>query len=413
MIKTLAEVSDIIPGYAFKQSDFVENSISIAIKIKDIQPPYVNLEKSSMVNIPEQLLHKFEKYRVKDGDILIAMTGATIGKAGRVPDFNSYFNVFINQRVCRVDPKKDIDKDFLYFLLSSYNFEKHIFNFIDSQTAQPNISAKSIGKYQFDLPDLPTQKRISSFILSLENKIKINLKLNKSLEELAQTLYKHWLIDFEFPNEEGKPYKSSGGEMVESELGMIPKGWEIVTLKSLNKFIGGFSFKGNRNDSIGKFKIITIGNVLDGLMDLSKSTSIEVLPDKLKEEQKLNIGDILLSLTGNVGRVCMVNTDLCLLNQRVEKLQPIQNEFRGFMYFLMRSTTMFNTLQSLSRGSAQQNLSPVEVSNLKIAFSRKNTLFEAFNSIRDLILNNQLENIRIISLRDLLLPRLMSGEIEV
>jgi type I restriction enzyme S subunit len=201
--------------------------------------------------------------------------------------------------------------------------------------------------------------------------------------------------------------------MVESELGMIPKGWEIVTLKSLNKFIGGFSFKGNRNDSIGKFKIITIGNVLDGLMDLSKSTSIEVLPDKLKEEQKLNIGDILLSLTGNVGRVCMVNTDLCLLNQRVEKLQPIQNEFRGFMYFLMRSTTMFNTLQSLSRGSAQQNLSPVEVSNLKIAFSRKNTLFEAFNSIRDLILNNQLENIRIISLRDLLLPRLMSGEIEV
>jgi type I restriction enzyme S subunit len=408
MIKNLAEVSNIIPGYAFKQSDFVENSISIAIKIKDIQPPYVNLEKSSMVNIPEQLLHKFEKYRVKDGDILIAMTGATIGKVGRVPDFNSYFNVFINQRVCRVDPKKDIDKDFLYFLLSNYNFEKHIFNFIDSQTAQPNISAKSIGKYQFDLPDLPTQKRISSFILSLENKIKINLKLNKSLEELAQTLYKHWFVDFEFPNKEGKPYKSSGGEMVESEIGIIPKEWNVTHLDDLFDFERGIE-PGSKNYSEtkteGHIPFIRVG-------DLESTPKIYV-DTSLVKDKTCKPDDVMISFDGAIGRVGIGLSGA--YSTGIRKVTSKNNDIGfSFIYGLVKSQNIQDQILTYANGTTILHAGS-SIKHLVMPFNLGAVLKleQILQPLMKKILNNFDENRNLEALRDTLLPRLMSGEIEV
>jgi type I restriction enzyme S subunit len=249
---------------------------------------------------------------------------------------------------------------------------------------------------------------------NIDNKLEHNFKINKKLEELAQTHYKRWFVDFEFPNEKGEPYKSSGGEMVDSELGFIPKGWEVKDLNDIFEFTGGFTFKGNREDYNHKFKIITIKNVQDGIMDFSKVSSIETVPDKVKKDQFLNIGDILVSLTGNVGRICLVNQINCLLNQRVEKIKSKDTFLNGFCYFYFRNNNTYNKLISLSKGSAQQNLSPVEVSKLKIAIPANETMpFIIFDNLVNSVLNNQIQNNKLAELRDLLLPKLMSGEIEV
>ena len=259
---------------------------------------------------------------------------------------------------------------------------------------------------------------IQDYVINLSETIKLVInqrnEINSNLEELAQTLYKRWFLDFEFPNEEGKPYKSSGGEMVESELGLIPKGWEVKSLREIMDFQGGFAFKGNRDNLDLKYKIITIKNVQDGYMNLSVVSSIDHKPNKLKESQVLQIGDILVSLTGNVGRTCIVNQENCLLNQRVEKVSPFDTELQGFTYFLFRSSQINSVMQSLSKGSAQQNLSPVELSNQKIAIPNELAAkFDVFNSLFQSVLNNQIQNMSLTKTRDLLLPKLMSGEIEV
>jgi type I restriction enzyme S subunit len=149
-------------------------------------------------------------------------------------------------------------------------------------------------------------------------------------------------------------------------------------------------------------------------MDLTRFDTLEQLPTKVKESQILEIGDIIISLTGNVGRACMVVSENCLLNQRVEKINSINKDYEGFCYFYIRSNETYNKMLALAKGSAQQNLSPVELSNLRVAFNQNNkSIFKFFNNLRLQLMNYQIQNIKLANIRDLLLPKLMSGEIEV
>ena len=207
----LNETCDLIAGYAFKSKDF-GNYPTKVLKIADINPPFVSSEKSSGVDLSNYDVDKLEKYIVKKGDYILAMTGATIGKMGRyVSDGHAY----LNQRVLKFKPYKSIDSDFLYYVLCGRIFAKYIINHIDSESAQPNISAGTIGKYRFNLPNFETQQKIASILSSLDSKIENNRKICANLEAQAQALFKHWFIDF-------APFKD--GKFVESELGMIPEG---------------------------------------------------------------------------------------------------------------------------------------------------------------------------------------------
>jgi len=124
----------------------------------------------------------------------------------------------------------------LYYYLTSEPVICYLASIADSKSAYPSINPSDIGEIEIPLPPLETQKEIAHILGTLDDKIELNRKMNKTLEEIAQTLFKHWFIDFEFPNEEGKPYRSSGGEMVDSELGPIPKGWNIGNLGDILTF---------------------------------------------------------------------------------------------------------------------------------------------------------------------------------
>ena len=307
---------------------------------------------------------------------------------------------------------KNSNNQFLFYLLKA-NQKKILSN--ESGTVFGSVNKNTIENIKLLITANENEQiRIANILSSLDDKIELNNKINQNLETLAKTLYKHWFVDFEFPNENGEPYKSSGGEMVDSELGLIPKGWEVRELSSIIDFIGGFSFKGNRDNLNKKFKIITIRNVQDGFMDLSTVSSIDKLPDKIKPSQQLELGDILVSLTGNVGRTCIVNSSNCLLNQRVEKIDPYDIKLKGFSYFYFRNEKTFEKMLTLSKGSAQQNLSPVELSRIKIPFfNYESKIFYDLNDFFITILKNQQENQKLAEIRDTLLPKLMNGEIEV
>lgn len=186
----LGEICDLVAGFAFKSNHF-GNYANQVIKIADIQPPIVKKELMG-VDLSTYDANKLKKYIVSRGDFVLAMTGATIGKIGRVTNDTK---AYINQRVLTFRPNPlIIDKSYLYYLLSVEKFNKYILNHIDSETAQPNISANSIGGYEISLPPLETQKRIADILSAIDDKIELNRRINTNLEQQAQALFDEYFI---------------------------------------------------------------------------------------------------------------------------------------------------------------------------------------------------------------------------
>lgn len=268
--------------------------------------------------------------------------------------------------------------------------------------AQRTISLSSLQNLTINLPDLPTQRRIASILSAYDDLIENNRRQIKLLEEAAQRLYREWFVELRFP----------GHESVKVVDG-VPEGWMKGTVDNIVKLLSGYPFKSSEYVSSGKYRLITIKNVKDGEFSPDNVDYIDQLPDKVPSHCILTEGDILLSLTGNIGRVCIVNGYNYLLNQRVAKLQTLHP---AYAYCMFRSKEMLNKMTALSNGVAQQNLSPIRVEKIRILIPSSNLLFQFKNIVEPIIsqiilLNNQITFA--CEARDRLLPELMGREIEV
>lgn len=234
---------------------------------------------------------------------------------------------------------------------------------------------------------------------------------------MAKTFYDYWFTQFDFPNEEGKPYRSSGGVMEWNQQlkREIPKGWVAKSISSLCDILSGYSFSSATYSDKGKYKLITIKNVQDTGINLDVDNHIECLPENIPEFCKLSYGDILMSLTGNVGRVGIMYTKNCLLNQRVALIRPKQSYLSGYLYILFRSAQMRTLMENIATGTSQKNLSPVDTGKILIPYDEKNVdrFCDTINVIIDKITFCQKENHELTELRDWLLPMLMNGQATV
>ena len=246
--------------------------------------------------------------------------------------------------------------------------------------AQRTISLSSLQNLTINLPDLPTQRRIASILSAYDDLIENNRRQIKLLEEAAQRLYREWFVELRFP----------GHESVKVVDG-VPEGWMKGTVDNIVKLLSGYPFKSSEYVSSGKYRLITIKNVKDGEFSPDNVDYIDQLPDKVPSHCILTEGDILLSLTGNIGRVCIVNGYNYLLNQRVAKLQTLHP---AYAYCMFRSKEMLNKMTALSNGVAQQNLSPIRAEKIRILIPSSNLLFQFKNIVEPIIsqiilLNNQ------------------------
>ena len=300
---------------------------------------------------------------------------------------------------------KDFDKnltaEFLYYWILSYEGQKKI-DAIAKGTAQKAVPIASIKDVELSIPDIDIQRRIVSVLASYDTLIQNNQKQIKLLEEAAQRLYKEWFVDLRFP----------GYEEVKIVDG-VPEGWKKESINSKIELLSGYAFKSSEFNDKGKYKIITIKNVKDGQFDGDNVNHMINIPEKMPEHCKLADGDILLSLTGNVGRVCIVHGENYLLNQRVAKLR---SNNMAYTYCLFRNKDMFDSMNNLANGAAQQNLSPIRTGKINIVFPT-DALIQMFEKIVNPMINKiTVLNKSMLSLsqaRDRLLPKLMNGEIEV
>ena len=303
--------------------------------------------------------------------------------------------------------KENTDSKYLYYLLSQQAFFDYVMSGAKG-CKMPRGDKKQIMQWPVNIPAIDVQKKVVAILSSLDNKIRLNRRINDNLEEQAKALFKSWFVDFE-------PFK--GGKFVDSKLGPIPEGWSIGKVNDVVQILSGFAFKSETFVQSGPYRLITIKGVQDGYLDISGASYISKVPLKMPAYCNLEIGDILLSLTGNVGRVCIVDRPNLLLNQRVAKLQPRRDkQDLLFVYILFRQDTFKNHLLQIARGTAQLNLSPVETREISIILPPANVLLE-FSKIGlylfdKIALSNQ-ETLRLSALRDTLLPKLMSGELSV
>lgn len=398
----LNEICDLIAGYAFKSKDF-GNYPTKVLKIADINPPFVSSEKSSGVDLSNYDVDKLEKYIVKKGDYILAMTGATIGKMGRyVSDGHAY----LNQRVLKFQPYQSIDSDFLYYVLCGRLFAKYIINHIDSESAQPNISAGTIGKYRFNLPNFETQQKIASILSSLDSKIENNRKICANLEAQAQALFKHWFIDF-------APFKD--GKFVESELGMIPEGWRVGTLEDLGKIICGKTpSKANKSYYGSDIPFIKIPDMHENVFILKSEDNLSIEGSNSQLNKMIPEFSIMVSCIATVGLVAM-NVKPSHTNQQINTIVPFQSCYRYYVYENLK--LRYKELLMLgSSGTTTYNVNTRTFSSLKVLVPELRVIEDFNNVIKshfEKILNLYQESSRLSTLRDTLLPKLMSGEIKV
>ena len=294
------------------------------------------------------------------------------------------------------------DEEFVYYLLKQQYIRNLAANSMTGASGRQRADLKFIKRIKIQLPNLDVQRRIASILSTYDTLIENNTKRIRLLEKMAENLYKEWFVRFRFP----------GHENVEMENG-LPKGWKRGTLRDIVEFQNGFAFKSDTFCNDGKFSIVTIKNVQAEGFYGSNTDKVAEIPQRMPSYCKLVQGDILLSLTGNIGRVCRVQGIGYLLNQRVAKLKSL---FPFYNYCLFKSDYIFQSLNVISYGTAQLNLSPVKALKIRVNIPSKENIehFEhkvgpMFNKIDNL----QHQNSLLARQRDLLLPRLMSGKLEV
>lgn len=343
---------------------------------------------------------------LKQDQIIISARG-TVGELavlGRDMAFNqSCYGLNAKSELCT--------NDFLYYLMKckiselKRNAHGAVFDTITRNTFE-TISAS--------VPDMDTQTAIAEILSSLDDKIELNNKINQELENLAQTLFKQWFIDFEFPNENGESYKSSGGEMVDSELGEIPKGWEVGNLNQIASLI---------KKSVKPFEKpeTTYYHYSLPEFDSGKMPSKELGAIILSSKYQVFGHSILISkLNPRIPRIwTIINPDdNSICSTEFQVMKPIENSTFAFVNSLCSSNFYLKTIQSKVTGtsSSHQRVNPKDIIDFEMVMP-PSSMFVAFNNaVYDTLLlidDNRKENTHLTTLRDTLLPKLISGELEV
>ena len=357
-----------------------------------------------------------QKYSINEGDIFLTRTSETVDELAMssvaLKDYpEASFSGFL-KRLRPVD-KRIVYPKFMAFYLRSPLFRRTIIN-NTVMTLRASFNEAMFSYLEIMLPDFDTQKKIGDFLYSLEKKKQTNNQINQELEAMAKSLYDYWFVQFDFPDQNGKPYKSSGGKMVyHPELKReIPEGWGVAKLNEVVDLISGYPFSSNDYVTSGKYKLYTIKNVQDGYTVDKVDNYLDFLPSNMSHECQLRRGDLIMSLTGNVGRVGMVYEDDVLLNQRVLKLNPINKTHKSFIYSFFRSDVTKAHLENMSTGTSQKNLSPIDIGNMMIPFPSESLLSKFLDNL-NMLENNLVENQQLTKLRDWLLPMLMNGQVKV
>lgn len=323
------------------------------------------------------------------------------GTIGNVAKYNNELCI-LGKSACYINVIKEVDKEFIYYVLTSANFKRNITNEATGTTIK-NVSLKQMREYKFNIPcNISDQHRIASILFSLDRKIELNNKINADLEEMAQAIFKNWFVDFE-------PFKD--GKFVDSELGMIPEGWKVGRLTEIASYMNGLAMQKfppeNNEDSLPVLKIKELGQGFCG-------TDSDRCSCNIKDECKIHNGDVIFSWSGTLLVDVWCGGD-CGLNQHLFKVTSKDYPKWFYYYWTKHHLQEFIhiakdkavTMGHIKRGHLEEAMVAIPDND---SMEKAHELFEP---ILSKMISLRLESSRLSLLRNTLLPRLMSGELEV
>lgn len=384
----LGDVVEIVNGFAFKSKAFTLEGIPV-IKIKNIKAGKVILNDLDYISTSD-INPKYTK--IRSSDILITMTGNRMDGSpetwvGKVSLFRHQGDFYLNQRVSALRLIDDsVDNNFLSYYLSSWQSQLYFALNSNSSGGQANITPAVVQEYRLMVPELETQRSIASILSSLDRKIELNNKINDDLEEMAQAIFKNWFVDFE-------PFKD--GKFVDSELGMIPEGWKVGLLGELCNFKRG--------------KNLLTKNAID--------EGVPVVAGGLEPScyhNVANTGAPVITVSGsgaNAGFMRMYHVPVWASDC---SFIDISCENFYFVYCFLKVNSKL--LKHAQTGAVQPHVKPSDIHDFELVIPDKESIYDFQDKVKpffDKIASIQKENSRLSLLRDTLLPRLMSGELEV
>lgn len=428
-LKPISEGCEFLSGYAFKGEDFVDSNGYPVIKIKNIQSRKVTTVDSQYVP-REVITEKLDKFRLDNGDILIAMTGqGSVGRVGKLYLSNNEIP-YLNQRVGKfLTDEKKLNRDYLYYVMSTKEYEKYLFA-SGSGSGQPNLSPSIIKAIEIPFPPYNIQCYIGRIFSDLDNKILLNNQINQTLESIAEAIFKSWFIDFEpvkakiaakleckdpelaamcaisgkneselelMVEDDFAELKITAAlfpdELIESELGEVPKGWVVAKVEDiLSRKKNSKRFKKNNVNEFGQTFVLEQGSsIILGFHDDEGSIPAS------KEEPAFIFGD----------HTCV--TKLMLSNFDVsENVIAVTGKGRNtyWTYYAIKDLQKF---QEYRRHWMELTSKQVVVADINITdfFSKK------VEFLHEKVEKSLRENQVLVNIRNTLLPKLLSGEIDV
>lgn len=376
----LGEIADIIPGFAFKSKDFGLAG-EYVVKIKDITPPCINIMSADKVDISEYNASRLEKYILHEGDYVVAMTGATIGKVGKL---KVKVKAFLNQRVAKIKAKDGICDNFIYYMLCTDDFQGFIRNNIDSNSAQENISANSIARFPVLLPSISEQKHIASILSSLDDKIDLLHRENTTLEAMAETLFRQWFIE------------EANGDWYEGKLG-------DVCLYATEKI---------DISNVDVDTYISTENMCPNKQGVVEASSI---PENVKVTKYIQDDILLSNIRPYFKKIWLADRNGACSND-VLCIRSKSDDLKYFTYYTTRQDDFFDYVMLGSKGCKMPRGDKQHIMNWPIIIPTNNVL-QRFNTIvesgMEKIRNNNKQIQTLIQTRNSLLTQLMCNEINI
>lgn len=346
--------------------------------------------------IDQEEYDNFLRCYIRKDEVLMTLVGNGYGNVTLAPSDN----VAIIQNTIGFRTKNNLSNIFLFYYLQYIN--KSI-KALDRGSSQPSLKVSDILDLNVNIPEIKKQILISNTLQTIDLKIENNNKIISTLEHLAKTIYDYWFLQFEFPNEDGKPYKSSGGKMVwNDELKReIPEGWKVRSLFDCMDVAYGYPLLTDRFTEKEGTPVIRIRDILD---NTTSAYTTEIVDDKFLSKPK----DLLVGMDGNF-HMNFCHLDNCYINQRIVRIRDKKHISAMQVYFEIYPFIKHKE-QRVAR-STVGHLSDKDLKSILILDSMNEQIYNTFNCLLEKLCLLRQESQKLASLRDFLLPMLMNGQV--
>ena len=364
-----------------------------------------SFSKLGLAYINEVQAEKLSNVEVYEKDVLLNITGDSVARVCIVP--NNVLPARVNQHVAIIRGNDKVDYRYLLYYLQY--IKPQLLSLSQGGATRNALTKKMIEELEVKMPSKGIQKEIVSILYALDSKIELNRRINDNLEQQTQALFKSWFVDFE-------PFR--GGKFVDSELGMIPEGWNIQPISSIFNFQEGPGIRNWQYVNNGT-KFINIRCINNDIINIQNANMISDEEAQGKYAHfMLKENDIVISCSGTLGRKALVLKEylpLCL-NTSVIRFTPRINRQLGFLYGYLGSSLFLNKQIELASGSVQANFGPIHLKGMSIAIPDNNVLNQFSDIVNSIIQKKKniiSESLRLTNLRDSILPKSMSGKIKI